>query len=433
MDLTRQPPRRPSNTGMAGIAGLARMADKARGHKAELIGEFKYGEDSGLDREVLALIGVSAADFADAAETLWDAELADWVRDRMSCTAEEIEAFDEEQTTRRPQDDLHRRLLKERVAKYAPGSTGVTTVYASIELDDWGAFRDQDLTARPPRSGYVRSVLGLVAAARMADKARAHRAGRMGDYRYGDDSFFDRTLLELLGLTAADFEEGAWRNPNDTELGEWILGRVEAPRPGAVSALNARLARHGEAHPEWRERFGQRRDEICPERKDVTTYFELQDIDDQACFGLVDLNRRAPRSPYDTSLGGVHCLARMVDKGRAHNAGLLGGYWFGEDSGFDRRLLEHLGLSQEEFAAGLKEHAGDEAVLAWLGDRVGGEQEVAAINATLRGLAPSSDRMQGFLTRAVRGLDPGRWDVNSFMALTELDDEITFARLRARI
>ena len=232
MDLTRQPPRRPSNTGMAGIAGLARMADKARGHKAELIGEFKYGEDSGLDREVLALIGVSAADFADAAETLWDAELADWVRDRMSCTADEIEAFDEEQTTRRPQDDLHRRLLKERVAKYAPGSTDITTVYASIELDDWGAFRDEDLTARPPRSGYVRSVLGLVATARMADKARAHRAGRMGDYRYGGDSFFDRTLLEFLGLTAAEFEEGAWRNPNDTELGEWILERVEAPRPG---------------------------------------------------------------------------------------------------------------------------------------------------------------------------------------------------------
>ena len=165
----------------------------------------------------------------------------------------------------------------------------------------------------------------------------------------------------------------------------------------------------------------------------MTTYFELQDIDDQACFGLVDLNRRAPRTPYDTSLGGVHCLARMVDKGRAHNAGLLGNYWFGEDSGFDRRLLEHLGLSQEEFAAGLEEHTGDEAVLAWLGDRVGGEEKVAALNGTLRGLAPSSDRMQGFLTRAVRGLDPGRWDVNSFMGLTELDDEITFARLRARV
>ena len=53
MDLTRQPPRRPSNAGIAGIVGLARMTDKARGHNAELLGEFKYGETSGLDCEIL--------------------------------------------------------------------------------------------------------------------------------------------------------------------------------------------------------------------------------------------------------------------------------------------------------------------------------------------------------------------------------------------
>ena len=41
MDLTRQPPRRPSNDRVAGIIGLARMIDKARGHNAETIGEFK--------------------------------------------------------------------------------------------------------------------------------------------------------------------------------------------------------------------------------------------------------------------------------------------------------------------------------------------------------------------------------------------------------
>ena len=433
MDLTRQPPRRPSNTGMAGIAGLARMADKARGHQAETIGEFKYGEDSGLDREVLALIGVGADDFADAAESMWDTELADWVVGRMTCTAEEIDAFNEEQTTRLPQDDLHRRLLKERVAKYAPGTTDVTTVFASIELDDWGAFRDEDLTVRPPRSGYVRSVLGTGGRGAHGRQGAGPPRRRMGDYRYGDDSFFDRTLLEFLGLSAADFEEGAWRNPNDTELGEWILERIEAPVPGEVSALNARLARHGEAHPEWAERFRQRRDEICPGRKEVTTYFELQDIDDQACFGLVDLNLRAPRSPYDASLGGLLCLARMVDKGRAHNAGLAG------------RLLFRRGLGPGPPAAGAprpvprgvrrraegaRRRRGGPRLA---GDRVGGEEEAAALNATLQGLAPSSDRMKSYLTRTVRGLDPGRWDVNSFLALTELDDEITFARLRARV
>ena len=35
MDLTHQPPRRPSNLGVAGIVGAARMTDKARAHNAE--------------------------------------------------------------------------------------------------------------------------------------------------------------------------------------------------------------------------------------------------------------------------------------------------------------------------------------------------------------------------------------------------------------
>ena len=61
MDLTRQPPRRPSNAQVAGIVGLARMIDKARGHNAETIGEFKYGDDSGLDVEVLEFINMDAA------------------------------------------------------------------------------------------------------------------------------------------------------------------------------------------------------------------------------------------------------------------------------------------------------------------------------------------------------------------------------------
>ena len=35
MDLTRQPPRRPTNLGIAGIVGAARLTDKARSHNAE--------------------------------------------------------------------------------------------------------------------------------------------------------------------------------------------------------------------------------------------------------------------------------------------------------------------------------------------------------------------------------------------------------------
>ncbi|MBI1926331.1 hypothetical protein HYR99_19060 [Candidatus Poribacteria bacterium] len=53
MDLRRQPPRRPSNLSVAGIVGAARMTDKARAHNNETLGEYLYGEDSGLDRRIL--------------------------------------------------------------------------------------------------------------------------------------------------------------------------------------------------------------------------------------------------------------------------------------------------------------------------------------------------------------------------------------------
>ena len=161
MDLTRQPPRRPSNAGIAAIVGLARMTDKARGHNAELLGEYKYGETSGLDWEVLELMGLGAEEFAEAADRLWDIELEAWVRERMQCSPADIDKFNDEQLTREPLDDLHRRLLRERIDKYAAGRSDISTVYASIELDDWGAFRDEDLTARPPRTAFLRSVVGI--------------------------------------------------------------------------------------------------------------------------------------------------------------------------------------------------------------------------------------------------------------------------------
>ncbi|MDA0334644.1 MAG: DUF5069 domain-containing protein [bacterium] len=433
MDLTRQPPRRPSNAGIAGIVGLARMTDKARGHNAELIGEYKYGDDSGLDTEILQLLGIGPEDFADAVDRLWDRDLAVWVLAHMQCGQADIDAFNAAQLAREPFDELHRQLLDQRIRKFAPGSTDITTVFASIELDDWGTFRHVDLTLRPPRTAFLRSVLGVVGVARMADKARAKRAGRLGAYKYGNDSFVDRVTLEFLQISQEAFEEAAWRNPNDTELAEW-LATQSTVTASAASVFNEWLTGRGLRTPDIAETFRARRDEVCPDRPEVTTYFELMDIDDENSFGIVDLSRRPPRSPFDNTLGGAYGLARMIDKGRAHNAGLAGAYWFGEDSGFDRRILEFLGVSQQDFAEALRDQATDAAVVAWLGDRLRGrDEEVATLNRTLVELAPSSDTGSAFLTAGVRAADPSRSDLGTFMALTLLDDQLFLARMRSRV
>ena len=267
MDLTRQPPRRPSNAGVAGIIGLARMIDKARGHNAETIGEFKYGDDSGLDVEVLEFINMNAAEFAEAVDELDDEVLGVLALERAQKSQGEIDTFNEEHLTREPQDELHERLLVERIAKYAPERTDIKTVFTSIELDDWGAFRDLDLTSEPPRSPYLRSVFGVAGAARMADKARAVTCGKLGEYRFGDDSSQDAAILDFLGIEEDAFRQAAYENPNDDELSEWIAERCEksAADKSVFNAWRANVGRYGEMH----ERLKMRRAEVAPERGDI--------------------------------------------------------------------------------------------------------------------------------------------------------------------
>ncbi len=460
MDLTRQPPRRPSNAGVAGIVGLARMIDKARGYNAETIGQFKYGDDSGLDVEVLEFINMNAAEFAEAVDELDDETLGVMVLERAQKGQSEIGAFNEEHLTREPQDELHERLLVERIAQYAPQRTDIKTVFASIELDDWGAFRDLDLTCQPPRSPYLRSVFGVAGAARMADKARAAVCGKLGEYRFGADSSQDAAILEFLGIGQDAFRQAAYENPNDDELSEQIAAHCQksaksAAEKSVFSVCRANVGRHP-AHPlqhshhpdafdaarastgdydQMRARLAARRAEIAPERTDVHSFFDLQDLDDELSFGLTDLRRHPPRSPFDLSVGGLACLARMIDKFRAAHCNCLGQYWCGEDSGFDRAVLDFLGLDQEAFAEAIAANGTDAALVAWLGERLANKsaQDKAEFNQRLLTAGPRNDRQQDFLRNAVSRLDAARTDIESFAALTLLDDKISFARLKAGV
>ena len=104
MDLTRQPPRRPSNLGIGGIVGAARMTDKARAHNDETLGEFLYGEDSGLDRKILALLGISADEFAEVADEHDDQALSQWIVERTGISQEAIEQFNQTELERLPGD-----------------------------------------------------------------------------------------------------------------------------------------------------------------------------------------------------------------------------------------------------------------------------------------------------------------------------------------
>jgi hypothetical protein len=60
-------PRNIVNKEVAGIRGVARMADKARAAYAGKIGAYKYGVDSEQDKRILSFLGISADAFQNAA------------------------------------------------------------------------------------------------------------------------------------------------------------------------------------------------------------------------------------------------------------------------------------------------------------------------------------------------------------------------------
>ena len=426
MDLTRQPPRRPTNLGVAGIVGAARMTDKARAHNKEMLGEFVYGRHSGLDRRILEFLGIAADDFAEAADEHGDTALSAWMLEEGNKTEDEIAAFNQSELERLPADKKHKQLLEERLAKYAPDRTDIKTVLQSIELDDWGCFWQVDLTVRPPRSARARDVAGICGVARMADKARAERAGKIGDYKYGDISGQDVRILTFLDVSAGDFQEAAVSNPNDIELGEWVQENCDKSQEDIDTYNNAMVNRGPD--DTTRERFEARRQEVDASRTDITTWVALQDLDDELSFGIVDLNRRAPRSPYNTDVYGMVHLARLIDKGRAFNGNTLGEYFYAEDSGMDRMALGFLGVSADDFTGALKEYTTDAEIESWLKDNYAkSESEIEAFNEKITHLGPENDRYRAMMAKMLRKLDAEDSDISTWFALMDLDDVKTFA------
>ena len=91
-------------------------------------------------------------------------------------------------------------------------------------------------------------------------------------------------------------------------------------------------------------------------------------------------------------------------------------------------------LLQEEFAEVVAERDTDEAVIAWLGNRSDKfPSEKDAFNDVLINLCPSTDGQQAYLKSMIARYDSDRTEIESFLAAGVLDDEITFARLKAKV
>lgn len=104
----------------------------------------------------------------------------------------------------------------------------------------------------------------------------------------------------------------------------------------------------------------------------------------------------------------------MIDKARAHNGGTLGDYWYGEDSGFDRRLLEFLNLTTDAFSKLVANAASDEDVLDRLDTKT--ESDRAAFYDDLTTASPRNETRADHLRNLVLALDPSRTDITTYAA-----------------
>jgi hypothetical protein len=136
-----------------------------------------------------------------------------------------------------------------------------------------------DLTTSVPRSPKDK-MLGLVSLKRAIDKAKAYNEGHLGEYDY--DCPHDRPLFEFLGTNGREFARTVKELGSDEAIADWVRRDfLTSKTPDEIDRFNQERMRW---HPEDAEHlayFESLRNQVAPDRTDVTTWFDLLDLDEK--------------------------------------------------------------------------------------------------------------------------------------------------------
>jgi hypothetical protein len=140
-----------------------------------------------------------------------------------------------------------------------------------------------DLTQRPPRSPRVR-LGGFAILPRMLDKGRATIAGKHGEFKYNCP--LDQQFLNFTGIDAAKLKKQLAQGKGDGEILEWMQKNAKFKRSSLeIAAWSDAQDRRGPSDVESRQFFQEYHTKLAPDRKDVTSWFDILDIDDYVTFG----------------------------------------------------------------------------------------------------------------------------------------------------
>ncbi len=136
-----------------------------------------------------------------------------------------------------------------------------------------------DLTKSYPAS--VREELhGLVQLKRTIDKGKAQAAGTIGEYIY--DCPMDKHLFEFLDLDGDTLLDVIKSASNDGEISEFVAPYVHAKEDSEIETFNREWLKSApEKGSKPEEYFLKLRNEVAPDRTDVTSWADLLDLDEK--------------------------------------------------------------------------------------------------------------------------------------------------------
>ena len=146
-----------------------------------------------------------------------------------------------------------------------------------------GLSNHLDLTQRPPRSPRVR-LGGYVLLPRMLDKGRATIAGKNGEYHYACP--LDQRFLEFVGIESDALKSQLAADRSDSEILAWIQENAKRKHSDPeIAAWSEFVERRVPSDAESRGYFNELQQKAGPQREDISTWFDLLDLDDYVSFG----------------------------------------------------------------------------------------------------------------------------------------------------
>ena len=135
-----------------------------------------------------------------------------------------------------------------------------------------------DLTKSFPRSVHAKWQ-GVVQLGRAIDKGKAVAHGNVGDYHY--DCPMDQAVFSFLGIDRAKLLDVIKNAASDAEIEAFTRPFVAAKTAEEITRWNREWVTHEPDNDRSRAAFLELRNQIAPDRTDVTAWADLLDLDEK--------------------------------------------------------------------------------------------------------------------------------------------------------